>query len=158
MVYPTTPRERVKYWFWMFYTPFHPPLREVFYKIGIGELLARRVVPEMVETGRQDFLIGTIRPEYSVQEITTYLVSQGFGNHFIAWRDADEVVSLRRTVDFKNQYHIRIFTDGEIRGHYEYTPEYRTFLHLVRIGFEDRLAEFNELLRDWIIPATEPTA
>lgn len=158
MIYPAGSRDKMKYWFWVLYTPLHPLLRAVLYRTGIARILARRVVPEMAGTGRQDFLIGTIRPEYSIQELVAYLVSQGFGNHFIAWRDADEVVSLRRTVDFKNQYHIRIFTDGEVRGHYEYTPEYRTLLHLIRIGFENRLSEFNELLEDWIIPAAKTTA
>ena len=113
----------------------------------------RSVVPEIQREGRQDFLLGTLHPERSVHEFVLFLVSKGFGNHFIAWRDADELVSLRQTVDFKYQYHIRIFTDGEVRGHFEFTPEYHPVLHLVRIGFEEKTVEFENLLKGWVLPA-----
>lgn len=155
MVYPTTRRDKAKYWFWRAYTPLHPYVRSTTYRLGIGKIIAKRVVPEMAETGRQNFLLGTIDPAHSVQEFVAFLLSRGFGNHFIAWEDSDELVSLRRPVDFDHQYHIRIFKDGEVRGHYEYTPESHTLLHLIRVGFEPRLSEFRSLLAGWVIPATE---
>lgn len=154
MIYPDTRHEKVKYWFWRVYTPLHPYVRYVSYRLGVAKILAQQVVPEMADTGRQNFLIGTIHPERSIQEFVTFLVSKGFGNHFVAWKDMDEVVSLRRPVSFRNQYHIRIFSDGEIRGHYEYTPEYHALLHLIRVGFEDRTAEFRELFHGWLTPHT----
>ncbi len=115
----------------------------------------RRVVPETQRSGRQDFLLGVLNPDYSIQEFVSFLISRGFGNHFVAWKDADEVVSLRRTIDFKHQYHLRIFKDGEVRCHYEFTPESHPVLHLIRVGFEDRTSEFRDLLRDWIILPSE---
>jgi len=157
MIYPTARRDKAKYWFWKVYTPFHPLVRDFSYFLGIGKMIARRFVPEMAETGRQNFLIGSLIPERSAEELAGYLVSQGFGNHFVAWRDTDEIVSLRRMVDFKNQYHLRIFEDREIRGHYEYTPECHAIRHLIRIGFEDRTEEFQELLKDWVILKTKGT-
>jgi hypothetical protein len=102
--------------------------------------------------------MGTLNPSRSVREFVTFLVGQGFGNHFIAWRDTDELVSLRKTVGFRYQYHVRVFEDGEVRCHYEYTPEYRPFRHLIQIGFEDRTPEFMEILRDWIVPSQEKQA
>lgn len=154
MVYPNTRSDKMKYWFWKVYTPLHPYVRSVSYRLGVGKILAKQVVPEMADTGRQNYFIGTIHPEHSIQDFVAFLVSKGFGNHFVAWKDAGEVVSMRRPVDFKNQYHIRIFSDGEIRGHYEFTPEYHTLLHLIRVGFEDRTAEFQELFNGWLEPVT----
>lgn len=155
MVYPTARHDRMKYWFWHAYTPFHPYVRNVSYRLGIGQIIAERVVPEMAETGRQNFLLGTLHPERSMQDFVAFLISQGFGNHFVAWEDEDELVSLRRPTDFAHQYHLRIFRDGEVRGHFEYTPECHTLLHLIRVGFEGRISEFEELLQDWIVPTRD---
>ena len=155
VAYPSAPHDRFKYWFWRLYTPLHPFVRDASYRIGIGQLILRRIVPEVRHTGRQDFLIGTMRPERSVREFVSFLISQGFGNQFVAWRDVDELVSLRQTVGFKHQYHLRIFKDGEVRGHYEFTPEYHPVLHLVRIGFEEKTAEFKTLLQKWVEPTSE---
>ncbi|MBI4093809.1 hypothetical protein HY417_02500 [Candidatus Kaiserbacteria bacterium] len=154
MVYPSAPHDQLKYWFWRLYTPLHPFVRDISLHLGVGKFLIRCVVPEMKKAGRQDFLLGTLSPTHTLHEFVSFLISQGFGNHFIAWKDTDELVSLRKTVDFKYQYHIRVFRDGEVRCHYEFTPEYRPVRHLVRIGFEDRTEEFEHLLRDWIVPTT----
>jgi len=81
------------------------------------------------------------------------LLNKVLGNHFIAWKDTDEVVSLRRTVGFHYQYHVRIFKDGEVRCHYEFTPEYRPLQHLIQVGFEDRTPEFKNIVQDWVVPA-----
>lgn len=151
MVYPDAPHDQLKYWFWKFYTPFHPLVRGFSSTIGVSKLLTWCVVPEGKETGRQDFLVGTLDPSRSTREFVSFLVSQGFTNHFVAWKDFDELVSLRRLVDFRHQYHIRVFRDGEVRCHYEFTPEYRPVQHLIRVGFEDRTDEFRNLVQDWIL-------
>ena len=147
MGYPVTVPDRFKYWFWRFYTPFHPYIRDVSTSIGIVR-----------HEGRQDFLMGTLRPSRSARDLASFLVEKGFGNHFIAWKDTDELVSLRRTDGFRYQYHVRIFKDGEVRCHYEYTPEYSPVRHLIQIGFEDRTAEFRNILKDWILPHEESVA
>lgn len=152
MVYPSSFNDRMKYWFWRMYTPIHPFVRDVSFRLGIGKFLIRCVVPEIKKTGRQDFLLGTLNPSSSMQDFVSFLISNGFGNHFIAWKDTDELVSLRKTVDFKYQYHVRVFRDGEVRCHYEFTPEYRPVRHLIRIGFEDRTSEFEHLLQGWVVP------
>lgn len=154
MVYPSAFNDRLKYWFWRMYTPIHPFVRDASLHLGVGRFLIKCVVPEIKRGGRQDFLLGTLNPSRSMREFVSFLISQGFGNHFIAWKDADELVSLRKTVDFKYQYHVRIFCDGEVRCHYEFTPEYRPVRHLIRIGFEDRTVEFENLLQGWLLPRT----
>lgn len=150
MEYPTTIANQVKYWFWVVYARFYPVLRTIAHRLGIGRLFIEYFEPG--HSGRQEFLLGTLRPERSARDFSLFLVTQGFGNHFIAWKDADELVSLRRTDGFEYQYHLRIFTDGEVRCHYEYTPECHPFLHMVRVGFEDRTSEFKELLKEWVTP------
>jgi len=87
-----------------------------------------------------------------VEDFVEYLGTQGFFNHFIAWRDSGEIVSVRRPVSFEWQYHLRIFADGEVRGHYEYTPESHPVWHMREVGQEERREEFLEFLGDWIVP------
>lgn len=45
----------------------------------------------------------------------------------------------------------RVFADGEVRGHYEYTPECAPLSHMKKIGMEDRRHEFLALMSDRII-------
>jgi len=140
MQYPTALHDKIKYWVWKLYTPFHPHFRDFFTYMGIVR-----------HKGRQNFLVGSIMPSRSVREFVNFLIKNGFGNHFIAWKDTDEIISLRQTVGFRYQYHIRIFNDGEVRCHYEYTPEYRPIKHMIQAVFEDRSLEFRKLLKDWIV-------
>jgi hypothetical protein len=142
MVFPKAVAGRLKYGFWRVYTPLHPIVRNC--------ALALHIVAPPAE--RQNFLIGRIAPGISVNEIVNFLISQGYGNHFIAWEDTGQVVSLRRVVGFERQYHVRIFEDGEIRGHYEYTPECYPILHYKAVDQEPRRDDFLQLFGDRIIP------
>jgi hypothetical protein len=146
MQFPDTTLDRCKYVLWKIYTPLHPHVRDISTKLGIVR-----------HEGRQHFLIGKLDASRSLRAFVSFLIEQGFGNHFIAWEDTDEVISLRRTDGFRYQYHLRIFSDGEVRCHYEYTPEYRPIQHLIQVGFEDRTPEFREIVQDWIVTgAVEP--
>ena len=134
----------LKYGFWRVYTPLHPTVRDVSLALGI-----------VAHSGRQNFLIGRIAPGQTIKSVVDFMISEGYGNHFIAWKDDDEVVSLRKVVDFTYQYHVRIFADGEIRGHYEYTPECYPVLHFKAIGQRDCREEFHALLKERIIPVIQ---
>lgn len=141
MVFPATVKNRVKYGFWRMYTPLHPYVRDFALFAGV-----------VSHSGRQDFLIGMLASHVSFEEIVSFLVEKGYGNHFIAWKDDEELVSLRRVDGFEYQYHLRIFSDGEIRGHYEYTPECYPLLHYFEVNASSCREEFLELLGDKIIP------
>ncbi len=117
---------RSKYFFWKLYTPLHQHFRDAFLYLGIVK-----------HTKRQDFILGTISPNISIQEFIEPLVSKGFGNHFIAWKEEGEIIGLRYVPNFERQYHLRIFADKEIRGHYEYTPECHPILHMNKVDFKD---------------------
>ncbi|MFA6459484.1 MAG: hypothetical protein WCV79_03795 [Candidatus Paceibacterota bacterium] len=141
MVFPDTLPEQVKYVFWRLYTPLHPMFRDMLLQLGIIE-----------HSGRQNFLIGKVAPGQSIRDFVSHLVSLGYGNHFIAWIDQGEVAGLRYVRDFRHQYHIRVFEDGEIRGHFEYTPECYPILHMKAVNQVDCRTEFMKVIGDRIVP------
>lgn len=144
MTRPASLWGRLKYHFWNRYTPYHPYVRDA--------LVSLRIVSH---SGRQNYLLGTIVPGKTVQELVSFLISRGYGNHFVAWKDDGELVGLRYAESFERQYHLRIFADGEVRGHYEYTTEHRPVRHYRAIGQEARREEFLDLLDGWISPSHE---
>ncbi len=133
---------QVKYVFWKAITPG--------YLWGLHLLLRMRILRHDF---RQNFVLGNLAPGKSMDAFVQYLHSRGFYNHFIAWEDPDQFISLRKLEGFEWQYHLRVFRDGEVRGHYEYTPESHPRLHLKEIGFEPRREVFLSLLGDWIVPS-----
>ena len=142
MVFPKTLDERARYLVWKICAPIHPYLRDLFLLTGL-----------MKHEGRQNYLLGRLTPEHSVEKLVDHLIENGYGNHFLAWKDDDEILGLRSVVSFQHQYHLRIFEDGEVRGHFEYTPECHPFKHLRKIGQEARREEFMTLLNGWVTPA-----
>ena len=104
--------------------------------------------------GRQHYTLGTLAPGVDLVDFLKHLEGKGWGKNFIAWKDEGEVIGVRKLESFERQYHIRVFKNGEVRGHYEYTPECHPRWHLKEIGMEARHAEFLEELGSWVIPAT----
>ena len=147
MVFPGDFADQLKYAIWRLYTPFHPLVRDTAVALGIvGH-------EHKYAAGRQPYVLGKLAPGQTMQEFVTYMVSQGFGNHFIAWKDRGQVVSLRHVDGFKYQYHLRVFEDGEVRGHYEYTPECHPVLHMRDDSMQERREDFLKFLGDRIVPA-----
>jgi hypothetical protein len=140
---PTSALEKLKYLFWFLYTPIHPFGRDLFLKLGIVK-----------HDIRQPFLIGRIDIDTSLENVVRALLLAGYGNHFVAWRDNGEIVSLRYADNFEYQHHIRIFSDGEVRGHYEYTCECHPVWHTKEIGMENRSADFLKIIGAYIIADT----
>jgi hypothetical protein len=102
--------------------------------------------------GRQPYHIGWLAPGKTLEELENHLHLQwGFGNHFIAWQDEDQVLSWRKLESFDYQYHLRVFSDGEIRGHYEYTPESKPLAHFAEAGEQAHLDEFQKFLGEFVI-------
>src|SRR5258708_5141909 len=141
--YPEGLWNRVKYVFWKGITPG--------YRFGLNLLLRLHIIHH---EGRQNFIIGKMAMGVRLEDFLRYLHSQGFWNNFIAWHDDDQVVSLRKLVDFEWQYHLRIFKDGEVRGHYECTPESHPRLHMKEIGMEERRDDFLRFVGDWVAPSS----
>lgn len=104
------------------------------------------------DKGRQHFHIGWLAPHKSLKDLENHLHKKwGFGNHFVAWTDDGQVLSWRKLVDFDHQYHIRVFSDGEIRGHYEYTPESKPIAHFTEVDEEAKRKEFHKFLDGYVV-------
>ena len=139
------------WWRWCIY-PIYPYIQPVISRLPI----VRDYDPK---DGRQQFALGWLAPGKSFDDFLEHLAPHGFENHFIAWQDGGQVISIRKIIDYRFQYHIRLFADGEIRGHYEYTPECRPFAHLTEKLFEPRREEFFAFLGDLVLegpPANVP--
>lgn len=132
--------ERFRQWIWKLVFPFFPYVRDGLLKLGI------------VRHGiRQFYHVGWLRPGRTPRELEEHLRRYGFDEDRIAWVDPGEIVDLRRRVNFEYQYHLRLFEDGELRGHYELTPEYKPIAHLNERDFSDRRGAFLEFLGDWAV-------
>ncbi len=98
---------------------------------------------------RQRFHIGWLSPETTLEAMKEHLSKKyGFGNHFIAWEDPGQILSWRKLDGFEYQFHLRVFADGEIRGHYEKTPEASPLKHF----FEKGERSCNKAMRAFLGP------
>lgn len=101
---------------------------------------------------RQKYHLGFLAPGKTLQDLEKHLHEKwGFGNHFIAWDDTGQVLSWRKLVDFDHQYHLRVFKEGEIRGHYEYTPESKPLDHFKEVDEEPRFQDFEKFLGEYVV-------
>ena len=100
---------------------------------------------------RQKFHIGWLPKGKTLHDLKDHLSSQwAFGNHFVAWEDPDQVLSWRKLIDFDFQYHLRVYHDGEIRGHLERTPEASPLRHFFEKGEKAKTKDFMNFLRDFV--------
>ncbi len=133
--------DRLKQRIWHFIYKFFPTAQKIFLK---WHLIFH-------EKGRQRYHIGWLAPGKTLAGLKQHLHEKwGFGNHFVAWTDDNQVLSWRRLVNFQEQYHLRIFSDGEIRGHFEFTPEAHPIEHFEEKGEMERNADFLKFLGDFV--------
>jgi len=101
---------------------------------------------------KQKYHIGWLAPGKTLEELKRHLHEKwGFGNHFVAWTDEGQVLSWRKLVDFNDQYHLRVFENGEMRGHFEYTPEGHPIDHFIEKGEVDKTEDFLKFLGDYVV-------
>jgi hypothetical protein len=137
-----TPIERLKQKIWHFVYKFFPTLQKAFLK---WHLIFH-------DKGRQRYHIGWLAPGRTLEGMKRHLHEKwSFGNHFIAWSDTSQVLSWRKLVGFQEQYHLRVFSDGEIRGHFEFTPEAHPLDHFDEKGEKERNADFLKFLGDFVV-------
>ena len=136
-----TPAEKFEQKVWHFIYKFFPTLQKAFLKLGI-------VHHDMT---RQRYHVGWLAKGKTLEGLKRHLHDKwGFGNHFIAWTDQSQVLSWRKLIDFQEQYHLRVFSDGEIRGHFEYTPEAHPLEHMEEKGEREAKEEFFKFLGDFV--------
>ena len=99
---------------------------------------------------RQRYHLGWLASGKTLEGLKKHLHEKwGFGNHFIAWNDDSQVLSWRKISDFNHQYHLRVFSDGEIRGHFEFTPEGHPLEHFEEKGEADKTTDFLKFLGEF---------
>lgn len=134
--------EKIKQKIWHFIYNFFPTFQNFFLRLHLI----------WHEGGRQRFHIGWMAPHKTLEDLKRHLHNKwGFGNHFIAWSDESQVLSWRKLDDFNHQYHLRVFSDGEIRGHYEYTPEGHPLEHFTEKGEIFHRGEFIKFLGSFVV-------
>ncbi len=131
------PVQKFKQKMWRIIYPIFPKLEKVFLPFH--------------EKTRQRYHLGWLAPGKTFAGLKKHLSEKwGFGNHFVAWEDDSQVLSWRRLENFNQQYHLRVFSDGELRGHFEFTPEGHPLEHFEEKGEEDRTADFMKFLGDFV--------
>src|SRR3989338_9102274 len=97
-------RERFEKVLWYLLTPIFPSLMRTLLRLHIIEHI-----------GRQPYILGYIASGKTLEGLKKHLSDKwGFSNHFIAWTDTDQILSWRKRVNFNEQYHLRVFKDGEV--------------------------------------------
>ena len=133
--------DKIKQKIWDFIYGFFLPIRSFLLRIGII----------WHKKGRQKYHVGWLAPGKTLEELKNHLHGKwGFGNHFIAWVDKGQVLSWRKLTDFQDQYHLRVFSDGEIRGHFEFTPEAHPIEHFEEKGEKECRKDFLKFLGDFV--------
>jgi hypothetical protein len=133
--------DKIKQKIWRIIYKFFPTFQKAFLKFHII----------FHEKGRQRYHIGWLATGKTLEGLKKHLHDKwGFGNHFIAWGDDGQVLSWRKLADFKDQYHLRVYKDGEIRGHFELTPESHPIEHFDEKGESFHKMEFLKFLGDFV--------
>jgi hypothetical protein len=134
--------DNIKQKTWDFMYSFFLPIRKFLLKNGII----------WHKKGRQKYHIGWLARGKTLEGLKEHLHEKwGFGNHFIAWIDENQVLSWRKLTDFQDQYHLRVYKDGEICGHFEFTPEAHPLEHLEEKGEVNKKEDFLKFLGGFVV-------
>lgn len=129
--------QKLKQKFWRLLYPIFPTLEHTFLFLHQPE--------------RQKFHIGWLAQGKTLADLKLHLSKNwGFGNHFVAWEDNTQVLSWRKLDGFEKQYHLRVYSDGEIRGHYEFTPEAAPYKHFTEIDEQSKTDDFLKFLGEYV--------
>lgn len=79
------------------------------------------------------------------------LSGKGYTKSILAWKDTGEILNMRLLDKEKFQYHIRLFSDGQIRAHHEFSPEANPWAHIKAKRFERENSYFENLLVDYLV-------
>jgi len=100
---------------------------------------------------RQKFFLGHLNSNYNKASLAGMLSDNGFEKAVIAWQDPGEILSMRKIHNGIYQYHVRLFIDGEIRAHYEYSPESHPIDHVMEVYFKPETEYFINLLGNYLV-------
>lgn len=95
-------------------------------------------------------MMGRLARGKYIQDLQEHLEAQGYETAILAWQDPGELLSMRKLDNGIYQYHIRVFVDGEIRAHYEFSSEGNPLGHVLEWRFEPRTLDFQNFLGDYL--------
>lgn len=124
--------------FWKFAYVVWPPVTRVCEHLGFHGF-------------RQKFLLGHLNANFNKDDLVEFLSKKGFEFTILAWHDPGEIVSMRKVDKNIYQHHIRLFVDGEIRAHYEYSPESSPWGHFWEAHFVPETEFYRELLNGYLV-------
>lgn len=116
---------------WKYLSLAFPRLRKTFWFLRV-----------LRYNGREEYLLWKLNKSLDINTLKEELEVIGFHEYAVARIDIGEVLGMRKNDWFEYQYHIRIFDDGEVRGHYEFTPEYAWFRHFFDFYKVEKKEEF----------------
>ena len=99
---------------------------------------------------RQPYRLGFLHSNQTVEGFRAHLHRHGYHENPMAWIDPEEVLNMRKLINIHYQYHVRVFPDGEVKGHFECTPERHPIAHLNEIAMLPAREYFKTLLKDWL--------
>ena len=129
--------EQIKF-FWSIAYRVWPPCTRFVERLGFHEF-------------RQKFFLGHLNSNYNKASLAGMLSDNGFEKAVIAWQDPGEILSMRKIHNGIYQYHVRLFIDGEIRAHYEYSPESHPIDHVMEVYFKPETEYFINLLGNYLV-------
>lgn len=91
-----------------------------FWKLFKGPLTKQGIFEP---NGRQPYIVGRLKRGINFDKIKKRLEMFGFEKPKLEWRDLGQIFSAR-LMEGDWQYHLRIFKDGEVRGHLELAPKH----------------------------------
>jgi len=99
---------------------------------------------------RGPHVLGKVRDGLSAEEVEKVLKKEGFFQNRIAYTEPGQVLSMRclDKEDPDCQYHIRVFSDGEIRGHHETTPADHPHKHIKQVELTHKPEKFAPWIKD----------
>ncbi len=99
---------------------------------------------------KQPWVLGCLKDGYSEKDLRELLIENGFEDAILTWKDPGEVLGMRKVDKKVFQYHIRLFDNGEIRGHYEYSSEGHPWNHSIEKGMKPCREYFEKLLGEML--------
>jgi hypothetical protein len=116
-----------------------------------SKLFAKNKHKARVISDRSNYHVGWLAPGKTLEDLRAHLHGRwGFGVLSTDTKESDEVLNWRKlTPDEKEQYHIIVYRDGEIRGRIEDTPE--SHHHTSGKNMREARAEILKYLGDFAI-------
>lgn len=99
----------------------------------------------------RDFIQGKLKEEINLSDFKAYLHELGFEKNRLAWICKNEVLNLRKKLSDGKQYHIRVFKDRTVNGHYEWAPEFAPVLHWYQSLMKPKRSHFKRILGNFLI-------